>query len=346
MNKKIFDHNDIGVVNGNYFALPYSAEEADLLLLPIPWDATTSYNDGTSNGPDAMLAASSQLDLYDYHVEKAWENKIGTLQESSKIVSLNKKTRKTAREVISLLEKGSEIENPEVAKLLQAVNSASVELNEYVYNETKNYLLQNKLIGIVGGEHSVPLGYIKALSETYENFGILQIDAHADLRDSYEGFEFSHASIMFNALKLESVSRLVQVGIRDICEQEYNLAAESERIILFDDFRLKADEFEGKKWQYLCKKIVETLPKNVYISFDIDGLSPDLCPNTGTPVPGGLSYHEAVYLLAYIVRTGKRIIGFDLCEVAPGTGNEWDANVGSRILYKLAQLTMQSNTKN
>lgn len=341
-----FDHNAIGIVNGNYFALPYSAEESALVLLPVPWDATTSYNDGTSLGPQAILDASAQVDLFDYHVEKAWENKIGTAQQSSFIAELNSRTRKKAKEVINLLSQGAAPETDNIKKLTDEVNSASEEINKFVYEETKKLISQGKTVGVIGGEHSVPLGFLKALSETHSKFGILQIDAHADLRNSYEGFEFSHASIMYNALKIENVVRLVQVGIRDICEEEYNLAAESERIVLFDDYRLKADEFEGKKWKDECKKIIETLPSDVYISFDIDGLSPELCPNTGTPVPGGLSYHQVIYLIASIVKSGRKIVGFDLCEVAPGKNSEWDANVGARILYKLAQLCIQSNDIN
>ena len=168
--------------------------------------------------------------------------------------------------------------------------------------------------------------------------------AHADLRDAYEGFTCSHASIMHNALQLPQVSRLVQVGIRDYCGAEVELAQRSGgRVVQFDDYKLARNAFEGVAWGTQCDAIIEQLPENVYVSFDIDGLSPDNCPGTGTPVPGGLSYREAVYLLARLAESGRRIVGFDLTEVSPADNDgEWNANVGARVLYKLCNLTLKT----
>ncbi|MDX5346515.1 MAG: arginase family protein, partial [Hymenobacteraceae bacterium] len=170
-------------------------------------------------------------------------------------------------------------------------------------------------------------------------------DAHADLRDAYEGFEFSHASIMFNALKVPQVKKLVQVGIRDICQAEAELVEQSNgRIITFYDQTLKENMYEGDSWKKQCKKIIAQLPQKVYISFDIDGLDPKLCPATGTPVPGGLEFHEAVFLVKQLVKSGREIIGFDLCEVAPGD-SEWNGNVGARLLFKLCNWMAASQGK-
>lgn len=221
--------------------------------------------------------------------------------------------------------------------LQKEINEASNTLNTEVYEQTKQLLAQNKLVGLVGGDHSTPYGHIKAIAEQYQSIGILQIDAHADLRKAYEGFEHSHASIMYNVLQLPGISKLVQVGIRDICEDEIELAQQDDRVIMFDDFKLKQNEFNGVNWHQQCEDIVSKLPEKVYISFDIDGLSPDLCPNTGTPVAGGLSFHQAVYLIKTVAKSGKTIVGFDLNEVSPGK-DEWDANVGARMLYKLCNL--------
>lgn len=174
-----------------------------------------------------------------------------------------------------------------------------------------------------------------ALAEKHAEYGILQIDAHADLRNAYEGFTYSHASIMFNALKLPQVKKLVQVGIRDLCQGEAELVDQSNgRITTFYDYKIKNKLYEGNSWQKQCKKIIAQLPQKVYISFDIDGLDPKLCPATGTPVPGGFEFEEAVYLIKTLVQSGREIIGFDLCEVAPGD-SEWNGNVGARLLYKL-----------
>ena len=147
---------------------------------------------------------------------------------------------------------------------------------------------------------------------------------------------------MYNAIKLNGVTKLVQVAVRDECEDEVNLVLSNDQIVQYDDYLLAAEEFEGKSWGKKSMEILSNLPERVYVSFDIDGLSPELCPNTGTPVPGGLSFQKAVYLLRKLVESGRRIIGFDVCEVAPGA-DEWDANVGARIIYKLCNLMYLSN---
>ncbi|MDG1859194.1 MAG: arginase family protein, partial [Emcibacteraceae bacterium] len=177
-------------------------------------------------------------------------------------------------------------------------------------------------------------------NEKHESFGILQIDAHADLREAYEGFEQSHASIMYNILKsCPNMKRLVQVGIRDIAPSEVNLIKESEgRIQTFFDWDIKQRAFAGMSWAEQVRKIIDTLPQKVYISFDIDGLNPGLCPNTGTPVPGGFSLEEINYLFFTLLDSGREIIGFDLNEVSPGENDEWDANVGARALWNLVVL--------
>jgi agmatinase len=227
-------------------------------------------------------------------------------------------------------------------KLLEEINADCQELNTYVKEITEKLLDDGKIVGVVGGEHSVPLGYLQALSEKYKDFGILHIDAHSDLRDAYEGLEFSHASIFFNALKIKNISKLVQIGIRDFCEQEHELVKkEKGRVVVFTDYEINKSLFEGSTWEKVCDNIIKNLPKNVYISFDIDGLLPYLCSNTGTPVPGGFTIDKMVYLLEKLISSGKKIIGFDLCEVAPGK-DEWNGNVGARILYKLCLLALKS----
>ena len=184
---------------------------------------------------------------------------------------------------------------------------------------------------------------MQALAERHESFAILQIDAHADLRDAYEGFKHSHASIMTNALTIPNMERLVQVGIRDFSEGEFKKTTEpGERVVMFTDHAIKRSLFEGLTWKELSGNIIQYLPEKVYISFDIDGLQPWLCPNTGTPVPGGFLLEEVTYLFEKLVESGRQIIGFDLVEVSPGE-DEWDGNVGARVLYKLCLLAAKSN---
>ena len=146
----------------------------------------------------------------------------------------------------------------------------------------------------------------------------------------------SHASIMFNALQLPQISKLVQVGIRDISHGEMALIQQSDgRVVTYLDTQLKQNAYAGKSWLQQCQDIVSQLPEHVYISCDVDGLDPKLCPHTGTPVPGGLDLEEVYCLWREVWRSGRRIIGGDICE----TGNhEWDGNVSARILYKLFSL--------
>ncbi|WP_293088196.1 arginase family protein [Moorena sp. SIO3H5] len=164
------------------------------------------------------------------------------------------------------------------------IYNPSSTLNHWVYTQALELLEQGKLVGVVGGDHSVPLGLMQALAQKHEEYGILQIDAHADLRQAYEGFTYSHASIMYNALKLPQISRLVQVGIRDVCEAEMAMVNSDSRVVMFDDWQLKANAYEGITWAAQCHKIISNLPDQVYISFDIDGLNPSYCPHTSTPV--------------------------------------------------------------
>lgn len=339
-----FNPNDPGMANGNYFALPYSLEESEIALISVPWDVTTSYRPGTHKGPEAIIEASVQVDLYDPLVPDAWQTKIGTVPTDEKILKDNRRYRKIAEKIIEGLENGVDPES--LKSELEKVNKASTSLNEKVYKICKEQIAAGKITGVAGGDHSVPLGNMKAVAEQCEEFGILHIDAHADLRKAYEGFTYSHASIMYNALnEIPQLSQLTQVGIRDFCEDEAEIINTDSRIRCFTDIELKRNLFEGKTWRKQCEEIIASLPANVYISFDIDGLSPELCPNTGTPVPGGLSFREVDYLLHLLASSNKRIIGFDLCEVAPGEDDEWDANVGARFLYKLALYTRLNRRK-
>jgi agmatinase len=207
-----------------------------------------------------------------------------------------------------------------------------------------HWMNQGKMVALLGGDHSTPFGFMQALAEKYPAFGILQIDAHADLRNAYEGFTYSHASIMHNALGLSQVSKLVQVGIRDYCEEEVNVMREQkDRVVTFFDRDIKQEQYNGKTWAQQAEHIVSQLPENVYISFDIDGLDQKLCPNTGTPVAGGFEFEQAAYLIHTVVKSGKKIIGLDLNEVAPGEHDEWDANVGARMLLRMCNCMALSN---
>jgi agmatinase len=321
-----FDPNGVGIANGNIFGFPVKESDAEIILIPVPWDATASYGKGTSNGPQAILNASTQLDFFHPKLENAFETKVFMTPISSEWKEINDKLCIDAVEYIDYLENGGKIEeNKHFQETVSNIGKVQNALKENLKSRAKELISQGKIVGVLGGEHSTPLGLIEAIDEKNEPFGILQIDAHADLRDAYEGFQESHASIMFNALKnCSNLTKLVQVGIRDIAQSEVDLIINNqERVKTFFDWNLKEEQFEGKTWKDQVNDIISQLPENVYISFDIDGLSPELCPNTGTPVAGGFKLEEITYLLFQLVESRKRIVGFDLNEVSPGD-NDWD----------------------
>jgi agmatinase len=332
-----YDPSDVGRVNGNLFGLPFDYESAQIIILGVPWEVTVSYNPGTAAAPQRILDASPQLDLYDFDRPDGWRRGIYMLPVDPDLRAKNNYYRQQATLIIDRLEQGKPLaDEPDLTPVLAEVNRAGADLNCWLRDRCTSALAAGKKVGVIGGDHSVPLGYMQALAEYHPDFGILHIDAHSDLRDAYEGFEYSHASIMFNALKIPQISKLVQVGIRDVSQVEIEVIARSQgRAIAYYDALVKQELYSGKTWLSICQEAIANLPQQVYISFDADGLDPKLCPNTGTPVPGGLELEQAFCLCREVIRSGREIIGFDLCEVGDA---EWDGNVGARILYKLTNL--------
>jgi agmatinase len=334
-----YNPNENGLAHHGIFGLPFGVEESKMILVPVPWEATVSYGTGTADGPKTILDASQQIDLHDHLYPNGWKKGIAMQDIPTSIYFKSKQTRAKTEKYLEKFYYGKQIDK----KLLNEINGDCKELKNYVQEITEKFINEGKIVGVVGGEHSVPLGYLETLSKKYKDFGILHIDAHADMREAYQGLEYSHASTFNNALKITNISKIVSVGVRDFCIEELELITkEKKRVSLFTDYEIKKAIFNGGSWAKECEKIVKELPKKVYISFDIDGLMPNLCPNTGAPVHGGFTIDETVYLFEKVIASGRKIIGFDLCEVAKGVG-EWDGNVGARVLYKLCLLTLKSN---
>lgn len=332
------------------FGIPLTEEECKLVLLPVPWEVTTSYGKGASNGPRIIREASEQIDLFDFETKNAYEAGYFMREISEDVMTKSKKYKELAQKVIELKTEQSD-DTAQIQKLTEVVNAASKELTEWVYQQTKSILKAGKLFGLVGGDHSTPLGAIKAICEQHSandqsEVGILHIDAHSDTRQAYQGFEQSHASIMYNVMNLSlKPKKLVQVGIRDFCEEEYNFVQSRPDIKTFFDIGIKQRQLKGESWASIATDIISELPQKVYISFDIDGLDPRYCPSTGTPVIGGLSADEVFFLFNLVAQSGRTIVGFDLNEVSSGDAeeSEWDGNVGARMLYKLCNWTIVTN---
>lgn len=341
-----FDPNAPATLDSGIYGLPFGESDAGVVIVPVPWEVTTSYGGGTAQGPAAILEASRQVDLYDLDVEKPYLPGIFMLPEDERVEAWNEEGRRLARLIIDA---GGVVDTPEAIAALARVNELSSKLNAFVFAETDRLLRAGKIVGIVGGDHSVPLGAIDALAQSKpEGIGVLHFDAHSDTRQAYEGFTFSHASIMHNVLeRVKGVKKLVQVGIRDVCEEEMDYVdGQGDRVSVFFDRTISRRKMAGESFASITRDIVAALPDDVWVSFDIDGLDPRFCPHTGTPVPGGIDFAEAVFILSEVVRSGKTIVGFDLNEVAPGPeGDEWDGNVGARMLYKLIGFTLASQGK-
>jgi agmatinase len=342
-----YDPNHVGNPNNNIFGLPTNEEDARLIIVPVPWEVTVSYGAGTARAPEAICKASLQVDLFDPEVPDGWKQGYYMRPVDRKVLMKSDYLRKEAELYIDYISKGEDVSaNQFMSKTIVDVNGGGEYLNRWMYDQTKVLLEKGKLVGVLGGDHSTPLGFMKAIAEKHGEFGILQIDAHCDLREAYESFVYSHASIMYNALnEIPQLARLVQVGIRDYSDGEWEyIKQNNNRVITYFDKNIKNRQFEGETWKQIADEIVNKLPEKVYISFDIDGLDRKLCPHTGTPVPGGFETEEVFYIFRKVFESGRQIIGFDLCEVGV-SDTDWNANVGARVLFKLCNLLTASNSE-
>lgn len=340
-----FDPNSAGNPNNNIFGLPFSEEDARLVILPVPWEVTVSFGSGTARSAEQIMKASLQVDLFDPDVPDGWKQGFFLRETDKRILLKSDYLRKEAELYIDYISKGDIVANNQfMCKTLKEVNEGGYFLNNWVYHQTKELLDKGKLVALLGGDHSTPLGFMKAIGEKYGEFGMIQIDAHCDLRESYEDFVYSHASIMYNALKeVPQLKKLVQAGIRDYSQGEHEYIQQNPgRIKTYFDSEIRTRQYEGESFKQVVDEMISHLPDKVYISFDIDGLDPKLCPNTGTPVQGGFETEQVFYIFKKIKQAGKQVIGFDLSEVSTSE-TFWDANVGARVLFKLCNLLVDCN---
>lgn len=341
---KLSQYNPNGVANTNntIFGLPFDVAESRLVFLPLPWDASVSGHHGTAAGPANILRHSFQIDLYDPLVPNAWKQGMAMEAIDPAIGEENRQLKKKAQRVIHFLEGGGVIEqNEEMQGYLDQINAASEKFILDVEMKCLQYMENGQIPFLVGGDHSISTGYVRALAKQGKPFGILQIDAHADMRDAYQGFTHSHASVMRHALGCEGVEQIVQAGIRELCSEEVRVISHNhKKVKTFFDHDLHQRLFEGETWSDICHDIIEKLPDDIYVTFDVDGLEPSCCPGTGTPVPGGLSYNQALHILETAFNAGKRIIGADLAETGP---ERIDGIVSARILYRIAGMMIKSN---
>lgn len=340
-----FNPNGVIPDNGNYFGMPVEADDAALVLISAPWDATTARRNGSSYAPDAIIEASRKIDFYEPSAPYSWRKGIATLPIDYSIQDLSHRLRSDAQRVVKVYEEmGLEgLDNIIYSRRLRHVNEGSLAVNDNIYLQSQEWLSRGKIVGLVGGDQSSAFGLMRAVSEKYDGVGILHIDSKSDLKEAYQGFEHSHASVMHNVLRdLVGVSRVVAVGVREFSPAEWERAESDERIKFFTGQYIWSSHFEGKIWSKICEEIVAELPARVYVSLDIDGLTIECAPHNSTLIPGGLRFPEVVYLLGRIVAAGKVIVGFDLTEVVPDMEDKTDAEIAARMLFKLCSVALKN----
>lgn len=311
------------------FGLGHAPEEARVLAIPVGYDATCSSRHGTEFGPRALLDASCQVDLHDFVLGEPWREGIAAIPEPEGLRELSLR----ARAAVDRVREG------QVADTAIA-DDAGRQVWEWLEDAVARTLASLRLPLVLGGEHGISSGAFRAAASRHPGLGLLQIDAHADLRRAYEGFETSHASVMRRALEIGSIGRLVSVGLRDVSREETDVIdSAGSRVVAFSDQAIAAAVLAGRPFAEIADDVVGALPDTVWISFDIDGLDPSLCPGTGTPVPGGLSWREANLILDRLVASGRRIVGADLVEVGP---EFWDGFVAAKLAYRLAAALVRS----
>jgi len=272
----------------NYGYLPEEhsdPENSEIVILPVAYDGTSTWVKGADKGPEAIIEASANMELYDIETDSE-VYKHGIFTES----------------VI-----GGEI--------------STIEMVEAVVDNVKYYLGKDKFTIVIGGEHSVSIGSVKAHTEKYDDLTILQLDAHTDLRDEYNGSKYNHACVMARA---KEVCPIIQVGVRSMDVSEKN-SVDSSRIFFAKDI------YNNTDW---IKKVISKLSNNVYITIDLDVFDPSIMPSTGTPEPGGLLWYDVLTLLK-TVSNKKNIVGFDVVELCPESSNKAPDFLAAKLIYKL-----------
>lgn len=259
--------------------------KANIVLIPVPYDGTSTWQKGANKGPDAFLEASENMELYDIETDS-----------------------EVYKQGVYLADPVTEDSSPEAM-----VNA--------VHETTKSYIAKNKFVTLIGGEHSISIGSIRAFNESFDNLTVLHIDAHADLRKEYQDTPYNHACAVYEASK---TTNLVQVGIRSMDKSE-TLTMDSEKI--FFAHEMAQNEF----WM---DNVIELLGENVFITFDLDAFDPSILPATGTPEPGGLLWYETLDFLRQVFEE-KNVVGFDIVELCPNENHPSSNFVAAKLYYKM-----------
>lgn len=319
---------------GCYFGDMTSPADSDVVIISAPWSVTSDFGRGATYTPDAIIDVSLGKELYDVTTGFSIAGRISTAEID---YNIQENSEQLGRDAERIIRSGGIGVGDYIAHKIAKVNEGFAAMHKSIYKQAKYWTSQGKRVAIVGGDHSVALGAVKALAECNEGLGVLFIDAHADFSREDNIFNFSHRSIACDIVEaVPSVAKLVQVGVRDVDIAEAEALRSNVKVDTFFAERLMARRFEGVSWGELCREVVEKLPQKVYVSLDIDALKIEFCNNTNAPTPGGMTFDEVVYLVNCVVASGREIVGFDISEVVTSLDDRMDAIVGARLLAKLS----------
>lgn len=335
--------NDNG---GYYFRDAIDTTEAAIVLVSAPWAVTSAAGQGAAYAPDAIIDASTFVSLYDVVSDRSIDGVVATAEVDYDLQESSLQLGGDAAKVVAHIEDGGVLSGDYFARKVVKINLGFRDMHRSVGKRVFRFAEKGKIVGVVGGDHSVSFGAIRAIASVYPNMGVLFVDAHSDLRPSGKIFDYSHLSVARNIVEeISQVSKVVQVGVRDMSKEEIDYATANPRVTMFCHESLAAERFSGRSWADVCDDVVASLPENVYISLDIDALSPECCPHTRRPVAGGMTFDEAVCLINRVAESGRRIVGFDITEIVPVMESNVDAVVGARMLVKLCAAALKSNKK-
>lgn len=319
------------------FGLPFTVDTAEIIVIPVPWDVTSSLQGGACLGPSALLNASSHIELHENKIEDAWKMGIAMMPIDEGWVNKNNEARNFTEVYFNYLKGGDiQLSDKEIGIIVKNINALSENINEWVLQKSNEIIAEGKIPVVLGGDHSAPFGLMKAIAKKYDSFGVLQIGNKANLISKHQRFTHSHASVMFNVLRFEQLTKLVQLGLRDVNAPESDVISSDNRIVSVYEYALATEHFEGMSWNVQTDRIISELPEQIYISLDINSLSPQLAGKSN--ISPWLTYHHLVYLFEKLALADKKIIAFDLCEVS-GNQDSWHATIGARMLYSLSNIT-------
>jgi agmatinase len=347
LKKKItaFNPSDKSAFQDNLFGLPFDIEESDLVILPVPWGVTTENDNQTDDNPEKVLNISHKTCLNQEGLEDAWKSGMAMHNIPQKWQESSHQLKKTYKKIIKANgRKLTPAKQVEKLNDFKNINFTSKILNEWVEAKCKDYLKENKVVGLLGGDGSINFGLINSLSRKYREFSILHLDALPDLKNKHQGFEYSNRSNMLNALKFEQIDRIVHAGLRavDYDEEEF-ISNNRTKNRIFTEKYIRQRQFRGATWKILANEIISALHRNVYVSVDMNIFQHWLSPNTTTQIPGGFTLEEILLLFEEIHGSKRKIIGFDINETGSSNADTWDATVTAELLFNLSSRTILTN---